>query len=182
MLEVIVHGLYLGAPEELGAAGALVLWGGEELARFQECYRRPDIRSPLGAELRILATTLEWAQERGGMGETVTVRTRQGSLPAACQGRGEASRPEIQVLVESLERIALDFEGVHAEIAPGWVTAPAQEAALRAVVQFLESSARPGSGTPGWTPSQGGFRSLLPAQAPTGGLAARAEASGGGRS
>jgi len=169
MLEIIVHGLYVGTPHELGAAGALVTWGGVELARFHESYRRADIRSPLGAELRMLGTALEWAREHGGMGEVVVVRTGLGSLARAVQGRGEAWTPEIQSLVVSLERVARDFEGVHAEIAPAWITAPALEAALRSLIGLLEGTAWAGpDGLPGKRPPRAEAPSGPPGEAPAG--------------
>ena len=141
MLEIVVHGLYAGAPHEVGAAAALVSWGGEELVRLRECYRNTAVRSALDAELSILTAALDWARGQGGMGETVTVRTGLGSLAAACQGRGEASRPDIQALIGRLEALASDFEGIHAVIAPAWTTASAQESALQCLLTWVRSVA-----------------------------------------
>jgi hypothetical protein len=141
MLEITVHGLYIEAPLELAAAGALVSWGGEELARFQDCYPGGGVRSPLEAELRILTAALDWAREHGGRGETVKIRTGLGSLASTCRGRSDSSRPGIQELLEVLERVSADFEGIYAEISPGWITAPAQEAALRCLLAQFEPAA-----------------------------------------
>jgi hypothetical protein len=142
MLEITVHGLRLGAPHELSAAGALVTWGGEELARFQECYPAGGGRGLLEAELRILTAALDWAREHGGMGESVKVRTGLGSLAGACRNHSETPSPELADLLGRLERISSDFEGIYAEISPGWITAPAQELALGCLVAHLGPAAR----------------------------------------
>ena len=150
MLEITVHGIYAGAPQEIGAAAALVSWGGEELARFRECYRNTPVRSALGAELSILAVALDWARAQGAGGESVRVRTGLGSLAATCQGKGAASRSEIRELLGRLETIAADFEGIHAVIEPAWIIASAQESAL----QCLLASCRPLSwASPSETPT-----------------------------
>jgi hypothetical protein len=134
MLEITVHGFHVGAPYDLAAAGALVSWGGEELVRFGALYRDGRVRSALGAELAILAAALDWARVHGGRGEHVTVRSGLGELASTCRSRGRAGDPEIRDLLERLEDVARDFDGLHALVSAGGVTAPALEAAVRAAL------------------------------------------------
>jgi hypothetical protein len=134
MLEIVTRGFFVGAPHDVGAAGALVRSDGEELARLQQRHGAGPVRSGLGAELAILSKALRWALERGDGGEAVIVRTGLGSLAAACRGGGKAPPPDLRETLAELEALAREFPEIRAVVSPGWVTARAEDLALRSIL------------------------------------------------
>jgi hypothetical protein len=134
MIEIVTHGFFVGAPHDVGAAGALVRSEGEELARLQERHGAGPVRSGLGAELAILSKALRWALERGDGGEPVIVRTGLGSLASACRSGGKATPPGLRAPLAELETLAREFPEIRAVVSPGWVTALAEDLALRSIL------------------------------------------------
>jgi len=134
MIEIVTHGFFVGSPHDVGAAGALLRRDGEELARLQQRHGDSPVRSGLGAELAILSKALRWALERGDGGEPVIVRTGLGSLAAACRSGGKAPPPDLREPLAELETLAREFAEIRAVVSPGWVTARAQDLALRSIL------------------------------------------------
>jgi hypothetical protein len=134
MIEIVTHGFFVGAPHDVGAAGALLRSDGEELARLQQRHGAGPVRSGLGAELAILSQALRRALDRGDGGEAVIVRTGLGSLAAACRSGGKAAPPDLRDLLDELETLAREFPEIRAVVSPGWVTARAEDLALRAIL------------------------------------------------
>lgn len=134
MIEIVTHGFFVGAPHDVGAAGALVYSQGEELARLQEVHRRGPVRSALAAELAVLAAALRRALERGEGGEPVVLRTGLDSVAGLCRRRDRAASPELRAALEELAGLAREFPELRAVVSPGWVTARAQDLALRSVL------------------------------------------------
>jgi hypothetical protein len=134
MIEIVTHGFFVGAPHDVGAAGALLRSDGEELARLQQRHGAGPVRSGLGAELAILSKALRWALERGDGGEAVIVRTGLGSLAAACRSGGKAPPPDLREPLAELETLAREFAEIRAVVSPGWVTARAEDLALRSIL------------------------------------------------
>ncbi len=122
MLEIVTHGFFVGAPHEVGASGALIYHEGHEVGRLQRIHAPDGGKRGLDAELAVLADALHRALERGGGGDSVVVRTGQASLATACRSGPHAA---------TLAALAREFEQLRCVVSPGWVTARAQDLALR---------------------------------------------------
>ena len=109
---------------------------GQDLATISAAFSKKDgIRSWCAAELVMLARILEKARDLGKDHEDVIVRTGLQRIVDLCQSRSSGLPPHIRDAVDRLANVARDFDSIHAEIRPGWVTARAQAMALRAVLQ-----------------------------------------------
>jgi hypothetical protein len=134
MIEIVTNGFYVGDPHHLGGAGAILLENKEELGRVHVAFGRGEVQTSAAAELAGLALALERACRLGRDGEEVLVRTGAPTLVDLCRGRRCGGDPGLEAWIQRLADVGPRFEGVRAIAAPAWVTAQAQDLALRAAL------------------------------------------------
>lgn len=143
MIEVTLSGVYVGDPYRVGGGGAVLRNAPyEELGRITRPVAAGELRSWSAVELATLTEALRKILDEGWRGEEILVRSGLGRLPDFCRGLMAQAPEDAFPWIDELRRLGAEFSQVRVVVAPRWVTLPAEDLALRAVIESAGGSSR----------------------------------------
>ena len=137
MIEVVLNGFFVREPHQVGAVISSPQEG--EIARIRRGFSAGDLRSWSAAEIATLVAALEELLRRHLGGEEVLVRTGLSRLVDVARGMSGRATEDALPWIDRLRAIAPEFAEIRAVVSLGWVTVPAQDLALRAVLERVSA-------------------------------------------